>query len=306
MLPHETDMPLLRHGGFWLPGDAVVTDRGTFLRAPMWVEWLAPSHVLHPHPLVLIHGGGGQGTDWLNTPDGRAGWAPRLAEAGFAVYVVDRPGHGRSPHHPAVLGEPGPQMPVEATSSVFAPDGRHQEQTQWPWRRDSDGAELLQLAASSGFILNDFAEAQELDARRLGELIDRIGPAVLIAHSAGTPGVWLAASRAPGGVRTIVAVEPMGPPYIEVPGLGTLSEGLTSVPLGDGLKDLPVLVVTGSASQLAAAAGPVTEFLAGIDARVQHLALAAAGVHGNGHGLIFESNSDDTLVPVLTWIRENP
>jgi hypothetical protein len=27
-----------------------------------------------PFPVVLVHGGGGQGTDWMETPDGRPGW----------------------------------------------------------------------------------------------------------------------------------------------------------------------------------------------------------------------------------------
>ena len=60
-----------------------------------------------PYPIVLIHGGGGQGTDWLGTPDGRPGWATFLVQEGYAVYVVDRPGHGRSPYHPDVLCPPG-------------------------------------------------------------------------------------------------------------------------------------------------------------------------------------------------------
>ena len=34
---------------------------------------------------ALVHGGGGQGTDWTGTPDGRPGWAQRFVEAGFAV-----------------------------------------------------------------------------------------------------------------------------------------------------------------------------------------------------------------------------
>ncbi|OTP70389.1 hypothetical protein PAMC26510_25685 [Caballeronia sordidicola] len=29
------------------------------------------------------------------------------------------------------------------------------------------------------------------------------------------------------------------------------------------------------------------------------------GVFGNGHGLIYEKNSDDALVPVLKWLIEN-
>ena len=81
---------------------------GTIPCGPMFVQWEAPAEVTKPYPIVLVHGGGGQGTDWLGTPDGRPGWSTFLLREGYAVYVVDRPGHGRSPFHPDVLGPMGP------------------------------------------------------------------------------------------------------------------------------------------------------------------------------------------------------
>jgi len=33
----------------------------------------------------------------MSTPDGRPGWRTLLVQRGYAVYVVDRPGYGRSP-----------------------------------------------------------------------------------------------------------------------------------------------------------------------------------------------------------------
>ena len=63
---------------------------------PLFVQYLLPERRRHEHPVVFIHGGGGQGTDWLETPDGRDGWADYFVAAGWDVYVVDRPGHGRS------------------------------------------------------------------------------------------------------------------------------------------------------------------------------------------------------------------
>jgi pimeloyl-ACP methyl ester carboxylesterase len=57
----------------------------------------APPEVTPRVPLVFVHGGHHTGTCWERTPDGRAGWAPYAAERGHAAYVVDWPGHGRSP-----------------------------------------------------------------------------------------------------------------------------------------------------------------------------------------------------------------
>ena len=31
----------------------------------------------------MVHGGGGQGTDWMGTPDGRPGWATYFLQEGY-------------------------------------------------------------------------------------------------------------------------------------------------------------------------------------------------------------------------------
>jgi len=47
-------------------------------------------------PLLFIHGGGGTGACWRATPDGRPGWAERLAGDGRECWLTDWPGTGRS------------------------------------------------------------------------------------------------------------------------------------------------------------------------------------------------------------------
>ena len=64
-----------RRGFFWTGIERVESPFGTVVRAPMYVEWEEPEEVTQPYPLVLIHGGGGQGLDWMQTTDGRAGRA---------------------------------------------------------------------------------------------------------------------------------------------------------------------------------------------------------------------------------------
>ena len=51
-------------------------------------------------PVILWHANGQTGVQWLQTPDGRPGWAYRLLDEGFVVYVVDYPARGRSPYVP--------------------------------------------------------------------------------------------------------------------------------------------------------------------------------------------------------------
>ena len=105
----------IRTGEFWLPGERVVVDGRTYQHGAMYVTWQAPETVSRPHPVVLVHGRAVQGTEWMTTPDGRPGWAHRLVDAGYAVFVVDRPTQGRSPLHPD-----GVFASASATSNAMA------------------------------------------------------------------------------------------------------------------------------------------------------------------------------------------
>jgi pimeloyl-ACP methyl ester carboxylesterase len=171
----------------------------------MYVEWEAPETVTKPYPVVLMHGGGFQGTEWFDTPDGRPGWAQRLVEAGYAVLVVDRPGHGRSPFHVQTFGEMGPPFSYEGGRRIYFPglDARH---TQWPFAPD-DAQAMDEFIAGYGPLPADLALSQTLDADRMAELLDRIGPAILITHSASGPDGWLIADRRSTLVKAIVAIE---------------------------------------------------------------------------------------------------
>ena len=177
---------------FWVGLETTPQHGGSTLRGPLFVEHLRPAVTPRPTPVVLVHGGGSQGTDWLATPDGRPGWASLLLDDGFEVYVVDRPGHGRSALHPDVLGAMTAQLPLELAQFLFAP----QAGSQWPGSGQLDDPVLLALAAAFGPSLADPQHAQILERARAEELLDRIGPAILMTHSGGRT-VRLAGCRRP-------------------------------------------------------------------------------------------------------------
>jgi hypothetical protein len=73
---------------FWVGVERVTLPGGTspvVSGKQMYVEYQVPAKVKHPFPIVLIHGGGGQGLDWMGTPDGRRGWSTMLLEEGYRV-----------------------------------------------------------------------------------------------------------------------------------------------------------------------------------------------------------------------------
>src|SRR5262245_4598834 len=105
----------------WVNVKRADTARGSFIGGQqMYVEYMIPRVVRKPYSIVLVHGGGGQGLDWMGTPDGRPGWFQHLAAEGYRVYVVDRPGHGRSPQHPDLLGAiPARPGTMEGLQGIF-------------------------------------------------------------------------------------------------------------------------------------------------------------------------------------------
>lgn len=153
----------VRRGHMWIPGDRIKRNGETYQCGPLFVEWEAPEQVTRPWPIVLLHGGGYQGTEWFDTPDGRPGWAQRLVEAGYAVLVADRPGQGRSPFHVETMGPMGPAFSYEHGRHIYFPseyEGRH---TQWPFARDDEAA-MDEFIAGYGPLPADLAFSEDMEA----------------------------------------------------------------------------------------------------------------------------------------------
>lgn len=191
--------------------------------------------------------------NYLNTPDGREGWASYFLKQGYTVYITDVPQRGRSPWIPVGEGTTE-SVPVEyvqkyfTTSEKFALTEWPQASlaTQWPGTGligdpnfDAFYASQVQLQVSA-FISDDFAKPAYND------LLDKTGPAILVTHSQSGPYGWVAGDARPKLVRGIIAIEPEGPPFVNETGpTGPARfDGVTRLPLvydppvSDPVKDL--------------------------------------------------------------------
>jgi pimeloyl-ACP methyl ester carboxylesterase len=335
---------LAAQGFFWVGGERCETSSGPMLRAQMYVEYWIPQALTHRLPLVLVHGGGGQGLDFLGTADGREGWTHWFVRQGYAVYVVDRPGHGRAPFHPDTLGPMSPLLPTSFLEEWFChpqdfperyPQARLHDK--WPGPGVLGDRHFDHFLAGTGPAQADMIQAHRDTRLAMAALLDEIGPAILLTHSAGGPAGWLAADARPALVSAIIAVEPVGPPFSERAG-GKLHWGLTAAPLtfdppaatpGDlkleerapvrhgtvaclvqqaparqlpNLTGFPIVVVTAEASWMATDNHGTVDFLRQAGARVEHLRLEEHGVHGNGHAMMLETNSDAVARVIDAWI----
>src|SRR5689334_16013929 len=104
----DEDPPLnLARDGFFSVGGKTTTINGkSYVVGQMYVEMRIPAKQTHPYPIVMVHGGTRSGTNFTGTPDGREGWAQYFVRRGYAVYVVDQPGRGRSAYVQDVYGPP--------------------------------------------------------------------------------------------------------------------------------------------------------------------------------------------------------
>jgi pimeloyl-ACP methyl ester carboxylesterase len=144
----------------------------------MFVQYMLPARKRHTYPIVMIHGGGGQGTDWLQTPDGRDGWADYFVADGWDVYVVDRPGHGRSQSNPSC----GNGMVGTANTAIISRLATSAD-TVWPGGKPTPTNDAVVAWTASSTTAPYCGDA--LAAQKISALLDEIGPAVLLAHSAG-------------------------------------------------------------------------------------------------------------------------
>src|SRR5271166_4541733 len=348
----DAPLDLAEWSFFWVGVQRAEIPRGTIINGKqMYVEYQIPARVKHPYPIVLVHGGGGQGTDWMCCPDGRPGWATLLVKEGYKVYVVDRPGHGRSPFHPDLNG-PFPQQNItlDQISNMFTPQRAKQPDpnglglaklhTQWPGTGEVGSNDLAQLVASQGGSYVSSIELTHTAWRERGaELLDKIGPAIIMTHSAGGPFGYLVAEVRPTLVKGIVVVEGAGATF----GKGPFASrwGITTIPMtydppvkdpfelktkempspepGAGpytiqeeparklknLQGIPIVLVTSEASFASPGAPGALAFLQQAGCTAEELRMAQHGVHGNGHMMMVEKNNREVLQPILDWMDKN-
>ena len=125
--------------------------------------------------------------------------------------------------------------------------------------------------------------------------VDRIGPCVLVTHSAGGPFGWLVASERPNLVKAVASFEGATAPLV---GAG----GAAGTPL-PGLKNMPVMYLL--AERGGRNGQPIIEALKASGARAELIELKARGILGNSHFAMFENNRRQVLDVIKAWIEKN-
>jgi len=349
--------PTSPSGYFFVGGRYETANNRTTALGQMFVEYRAPERATQPFPVVMVHGTAQSGTNFLGTPDGRPGWADRFAAKGFAVYVVDQVGRGRSGGDETY--GPYARLPVEDLETVFTGQERSALypqatlHTQWPGGPGLRGnAAFDQFYRSQVPYIASALKSEELVDPALIALLERIGPAIVLTHSQAGVFGWAVSDQRPDLVKAHVAIEPNGPTFFDIRFKGGTDwyervgdararpYGITRVPLHfeppvssptdlavvqteraaapdrircwlqaeparalPNLAKVPAVIVTTEASFRATMDDCTAAFLTQAGAKPDRLALAEHGIHGNGHMMMLESNSDQVADAIVEWIE---
>ena len=282
-------------------------------------------------PLVMWHGGGQFSKTWETTPDGRDGFQNIFLRRGFATYIIDQPRRGRAGRSSAGVTIPD-AVPDEANLfTIFRlgiwtpPDPRRFfPGVQFPQDEASIDQYFRQVTPDTGTpgggaTGGDEGAAVATDA--VAELFGRIGPAVLITHSASGVLGWQTALKSTN-VRAIVSYEPTvflvpegdpPPPPGYAPALPVPSEEfdrLTEIPIqivfGDNIQQEPagIFGVDLWVRSVPAAAA----FVDAVNTRggqAELLHLPDAGLTGNTHFPFSDLNNVEVADLLSNYLAEN-
>jgi pimeloyl-ACP methyl ester carboxylesterase len=187
----------------------------------MYVEFQIPHVRTHRYPVVMIEGGGQTGANFTGTPDGREGWAQYFLRRGYAVYVADQVGRGRSGYNVETYGPAAFQDMPFMLNRFAAPERANlwpqaHLHTQFPGKATPGDPLFTQFLSQETPSIADFTEQQKLNVAALVALFDKIGPAILLTHSQSGAFSWPVADARPQLVKALVNVEPSGPPVHDI------------------------------------------------------------------------------------------
>ncbi|KAF5357601.1 hypothetical protein D9758_007417 [Tetrapyrgos nigripes] len=327
---------LHRRSWFYVGGDYVPQGNSTVAHSQIYVEHLVPEKVIHETPIVMIPGFGMTGTNFLNTPDGRLGWGDYFLSEGFELFIVDQLARARSAYQVNVDGIQTTfdtstiELRFTATQrfNLWPKASLH---TQWPGSGVAGDPIFDNFFASTvPGLVSDEESSVKMKAAG-SKLLDQIGkPIILLTHSQSGPYGWILADSRPSLIKTVIALEPTGPPFINAifpPLTPARPFGVTGIPLNYSppisspselrrevvfnntslgitcfrqasparqlvnMLGVPMVVVTSESSSHSEYDGCTVEYLKQAGVDIEHLRLAEdRGIKGNGHMMFMELN----------------
>ncbi|QDT66321.1 alpha/beta hydrolase family protein [Calycomorphotria hydatis] len=282
----------------------------------------APVHYLIPPeqkskgklPVVMVPGMGLTSYIYLGTPDGRDGWATLFAREGYPVYVFDEPNNAVSGFNVSSINtvkagqadvEELPRFMLWSNETIWrrwgiGPEvGKPFEDTRFPVSHIGQlYASMTPVYGTSRGSGSRGAGGGGVKAQALVELLEQIGPAILVLHSMSGQTGFEATRLRPDLVKSIVAVEVVGSP--------------TDVgDIWDHFLDVHYIGVYGDHFDVRRMAGrhqaseKTAELIANSGGKSHMIWLPQKGIHGNTHLLMMDNNNDVIAKMIMECLADN-
>lgn len=276
-----------------------VDPNGDFETGQIYVQFvkLAKPYRL---PLLLLPGGSVTGVTYETTPDGRAGWQLLFLRHGYSVYIADTAQAGRAPwaRFPEINADEPAFRTEQFIWEIFriGPEGsfaasggpRPYADTRFPV---TAFREFAKQAAPR------FRVPREEERKGYDDLLAKVCPCIVLAHSAAGPLALEAVLAHPRLVAGLVLIEPSAAPAASEAARGTAVPHLFL--WGD---HLDLSHPDGSWAQQYFGAQRYHDALRASGGHSTWIYLPDRGIRGNSHMLMMDTNSAEIAELIHEWI----
>ena len=316
----EKSLMIIQEQGSFAIGGSVTADKigNLFHGDHGYVLYQKPVNP-RQYPLVLLHGIHQFSKTWESTPDGREGFQNIFLKRNFSIYNMTHPRRGNAGRSQIGID----MQPIYDEQTWYTkwrigvyPD--YFENVQFPRDKESLNQFMRQMTPNTG--PTDF----ELNTNVIAELFDKLGGAIMMAHSQGVMHTWKTIPKTKN-IKAVIALEGGG--YFSFPTneprpVTEASEGLeyimvspdifktfTQIPMlliyGDNIptehSDIPELDVWRIRLDLAYQWADAVNKQGG-DVTVIHL--PKIGIFGNTHFPMSDLNNIDIANVISQWLHK--
>jgi pimeloyl-ACP methyl ester carboxylesterase len=270
---------------------------GTYLVEQMYVQYVFPQNRRGKVPLLMWHGGGFTGVTYESTPDGRDGWLNMFVRKGWDVYVSDGVERGRAGW---AMPEVFAGEPVFLTLEYPWVTWRFGERGSWdpdPAKRRPFPGSQFPFEAYDNLvrqIVPRWTTTTDAIMAAYVQLLDKVGPSVLLVHSQSGDFGYQAALKRPDKVKALVVIE------------GTLRGDAATAA---ALKHIPILVIYGDHIDKSASATAqrqnnlkMAELAKAAGGSIENVSLPEVAIKGNSHFMMMEKNNAEIADFIQKWL----
>lgn len=310
---------IARQGSFTVGGTITANELGQQRHVDHGYVFYQQPLCHHRHPVVFLHGIYQSNSTWESTPDGREGFQSIFLRQGFTTYNMTHPRRGNA-GRASVEGELKLTFDEESwfTKWRLGVYPTYFKNVQFPQDKESLNQFLRQITPDTAPL--DF----DVNTNAIAALFEKVGDAVLVAHSQGVMHAWKTIPKTPH-IKAMVGLEGGG--FFSFPAETFLSdieveEGIEYIRVNEDVFQaftrLPILLIYGDNIPETRSEIPEldiwrirlqlayrwAETVNKYGGNVTVLYLPRLGIRGNTHFMMQDLNNETIAQIIFKWLEK--